>query len=115
MLRISICSVSRAALVVLVLAGTFSGCRVVSFDPLVVPVTAPPRVLAASVSVRCGQDVYKVSTGTSGGACTTEKNPDGSVKSAKCNDQQGNSASVSCSGTTGGCDGSTGSGGCEIK
>jgi hypothetical protein len=74
-----------------------------------------PNIVAASASLRCGGDIYKVSTGTSTGHCVTTKNPDGIVASITCSDQ-GGSASASCSEKgVGACDGSSGAGACDIR
>jgi hypothetical protein len=85
----------------------------VAFDSEFVTVTKP-RMPAAVSSVKCGSDVYQVSTGTDKGNCVTNKNSDGSVASITCSDGV-NSASVSCNEKgIGACGGSTGSGACTI-
>lgn len=71
-----------------------------------------PGVIYASVSVKCGGDVYTVSTGNSGGKCTTSEGPDG--HGAHCT-SNGGGASMSCKGGVGRCLESEGSGSCTIK
>jgi hypothetical protein len=74
-----------------------------------------PRLVAASISLRCGGDIYQVSTGTNGGQCTVQKRADGSVQSITCTDGA-NAASASCTDKgVGACDGAFGAGGCTIK
>jgi len=74
-----------------------------------------PRIVAASSSLKCGTDVYKVSTGTATGTCTSVKENDGHVSKVTCTDGAGSSAGASCTGNgIGSCDGTTGTGGCEI-
>lgn len=93
--------------------GQFWAFDAIGSDQLVLP--RPPGVTKASVSVRCGADVYIVSTGNDSGTCTTTKNGDNSVGDAECSDGSGNNASVSCIDGIGGCDGANGSGSCSIE
>lgn len=74
-----------------------------------------PGVAYASVSVKCGGDVYTVTTGNNSGKCSSSTGPGGAVESATCDDGQGNGASVSCKNGVGACNNSSGSGGCTIK
>lgn len=66
------------------------------------------------VSIKCGKDVYVVTTGTKRGKCTTSKGADGQIESAGCVDGE-NSASASCKNGVGACEGATGAGECNIN
>lgn len=67
-------------------------------------------VVFATTSVKCGNTIYTVSTGTKGGGCSVGAGTSGQTDSANCEDG-GNKASANC---VGGCGGSAGSGSCTI-
>ena len=71
-----------------------------------------PGVVYASVSVKCGGDVYTVSTGNNSGKCETTEGPEG--HGAHCT-SGGGGASMTCKGGVGKCLESEGSGSCSIK
>lgn len=74
-----------------------------------------PTIVYASISVRCGGDVYTVSTGNTASTadCETTEGPSGT--GAVCTDKKGNGASMSCVGGVGKCLESSGAGSCSIK
>ena len=65
----------------------------------------------STTSIKCGNTVYEVSTGTKGGLCATSGPANAPVESGTCNDG-GNRAGANCKT---GCEGTTGSGSCTIK
>lgn len=72
--------------------------------------------VGASISVKCGEDVYELTTGTGEGNCTTTTDvTTNHVQSASCRDDKGNQASMSCHGGKGACQSTAGSGDCKIK
>lgn len=71
-----------------------------------------PGVVYASISVRCGSDVYTISTGTNGGKCQTTEGP--AASGAQCT-HGGNGATMTCTGGVGKCIETEGSGSCGIK
>ncbi len=74
----------------------------------------PPYVFATS-SLNCGQQIVTVSTGNGSGKCTKVTN-NGKDQSMTCSDDDGNNASTAaCSGTSGSCGESIGSGSCTIS
>jgi hypothetical protein len=68
-------------------------------------------VVYAGTSIKCGNTVYEVSTGTKAGLCATSGPANAPVESATCNDG-GNRAGANCKT---GCEGTAGSGSCTIK
>jgi hypothetical protein len=68
-------------------------------------------VVYSTTSIKCGNTVYEVSTGTKGGVCATSGPANAPVESATCNDG-GNRAGANC---RTGCEGTRGSGSCTIK
>jgi hypothetical protein len=75
----------------------------------------PTGTQAAQIGFTCnnGKD-FSISTGNDSGKCTVTTNSAGDVTSATCDDDHGNSASVSCSKGDGGtCTSTTGSGTCN--
>jgi hypothetical protein len=68
-------------------------------------------VIYATTSIKCGDTNYQVSTGTSGGNCSTAGPQGGPRNSAGCNDGN-NKASATCSE---GCGATSGSGSCTIS
>ena len=77
----------------------------------VVPPLQQDTVVYATTSVKCGNTVYEVSTGTSGGACEVNRFPGQPTQGANCTDG-GNAAEANC---TTGCGNATGAGSCTIK
>lgn len=76
------------------------------------PGEGAPGVVYASISVRCGDDVYTVSTGSNGGKCETTEGPAGT--GAHCTDGN-NGATMTCKSGVGKCIESEGRGSCTIK
>jgi hypothetical protein len=68
-------------------------------------------VAYATTSIKCGDTVYEVSTGTTGGACGVSGPTDGQNNNTSCVDE-GNKASATCKN---GCGPSAGAGSCTIK
>jgi hypothetical protein len=72
--------------------------------------------LRASADLKCGKDVYALSTGTSAGRCSqgTMPNPNGpgSIKTMTCIDSRGNAATANCAS---GCASSDGAGSCTAE
>ncbi|MBX6324235.1 MAG: hypothetical protein IRY94_20675, partial [Rhodospirillaceae bacterium] len=78
-------------------------------------VMAPPSqgittVVYATISLKCSDGIYTVSTGNSSGACITT--PPGGNRSGSCQDDKGNGAMASCAK---GCESSSGAGSCTFK
>jgi hypothetical protein len=69
-------------------------------------------VIYATSSIKCGNTIYEVSTGTDGGNCATSGPQNEPRNSVGCTDSGGNQASASCGE---GCGASTGAGSCKIK
>jgi hypothetical protein len=67
-------------------------------------------VIYVTTSIKCGSTTYQVSTGTSGGNCSTAGPQGGPRNSAGCNDGT-NTASATCDE---GCGATSGSGSCTI-
>ena len=70
-----------------------------------------PGVIFATTSIKCGDTIYEVSTGTKDGNCSVATPEGGTATSTGCVDG-GNKASASCHA---GCGASSGSGSCTIK
>ena len=68
-------------------------------------------VAQATTSIKCGNTIYEVSSGTAGGFCSTSRPENGPTNQADCADG-GNKAQASCSK---GCGASQGAGSCTIK
>jgi len=68
-------------------------------------------VAYATTSIKCGDTIYEVSTGTNGGNCSTGGTEGGQNTSAGCNDGK-NEANANCQK---GCGATYGSGSCTIK
>jgi hypothetical protein len=72
----------------------------------------------AGLEVDCaGGTTYAISTGTRGGTCSLQTDDFGAVTSARCEDEAGNSAAMSCSDDAGkgACGDATGSGSCRKR
>jgi hypothetical protein len=70
-------------------------------------------VIYASLSIRCGGDIYTVSTGNNAGECETTEGTSGT--GVVCTDKKGNGASMGCVAGVGKCLESSGAGSCSIK
>ena len=71
-----------------------------------------PGVVYATTSIKCGNTIYEVSTGTTGGACSRHP-PTGKPTTVACHEGEGgNKASASC---RSGCGDTEGAGSCTIK
>jgi hypothetical protein len=68
-------------------------------------------VIFAGTSIKCGNTVYEVSTGTTGGNCTAGGSGTGPYTNTTCTDGR-NEATASCNR---GCGASQGAGNCTIK
>jgi hypothetical protein len=68
-----------------------------------------PAFAQATTSIKCGNTIYEISTGTKAGNCGNGPNE---ANSKVCDDSDGNHAYASCAG---GCGISNGAGTCTIK
>jgi len=68
-------------------------------------------VVYSTNSVKCGNTIYEVSTGTRGGSCDATRNPGQPTTGTNCVDGN-NTAEANC---TTGCGTTTGAGSCTIK
>jgi hypothetical protein len=78
---------------------------------ILVPSQGGPAVSYATTSIKCGDTIYQVSTGTSGGACGVTGPAGKPSTGADCSDG-GSRASATCNL---GCGPSAGSGACTIS
>lgn len=77
----------------------------------IIPQDQGPGVAYATTSIKCGNTVYQVSTGTGGGSCTGGGVQGGPHTNGSCSDG-GNTAAADC---TSGCGATSGAGSCLIK
>lgn len=95
------------------IGGLLAAILVGGLGGLSLPPEPEPGVVYAKLSVRCGQDIYTVSTGSNSGKCESTEGPKGT--GVNCADGRGNGATMSCIGDVGRCRESTGAGGCIIN
>jgi hypothetical protein len=112
MLRTRVVRFAFVDLLLVVVLSTVSCCRRPAPTSSDCPPSAP-GIVFASISVRCGQDIYTVSTGNTSGECEATEGPSGNGLS--CDDKRGNGASMACVGGVGKCLESSGAGSCTIK
>lgn len=75
-----------------------------------------PNHTNSSIDMKCGSTTYTLSTGTTGGSCSTQKDASGHTTSGSCSDGN-NTSSADCSGNggSGQCSSTSGNGSCSIK